>query len=303
MQFKVEPFDYLDSAKFVESWSAEDKALLYAVTGGIPLYLNKLKENENLETGIKNEFLKKNGSLYEEPRNLLMQELREPAVYNAIITAIAGGSSKLNEISTKVGEESKKVSKYLTTLNSLHLVKKELPIVGGQERSGLYRLNDNMFRFWYRFVLTNHTNIEAGMFDYVYKEKISPKLSEYLGHIFEDICIQYMVRQNKEMKLPFVFDKIGRWWGNNPILKRQDEIDLIAISNNSVIFGECKWKDTVGVDVLESLKEKSKVFNQFDKKHYYLFSKGSFTDTLKEIATKDDSISLIELSDIYNHLG
>jgi len=131
MQFKIEPFDYYDSARFFEGWNNEDKAFAYAVTGGIPLYLARLKNHGNIADGIKNEFLKKNGALYEEPRNLLMQELREPAVYNAIIKSIADGASKPNDIAMKAGEEGKKVSKYLTTLINLRFVKKETPVIGG----------------------------------------------------------------------------------------------------------------------------------------------------------------------------
>ena len=40
--------------------------------------------------------------LFEEPGNLLKQALREPALYNSIISSIAGGASRANEIATKV---------------------------------------------------------------------------------------------------------------------------------------------------------------------------------------------------------
>jgi len=298
-QFKIEPFDYYESAGFFESYSNEDKAIAYGVAGGIPLYLNKLKTSGTVEEGIKNEFLKKNGTLYEEPRNLLLQELREPAVYNAIIKSIAGGATKANDIAAKAGEESKKVSKYLSTLIALHLVKKELPAMNTQERNGLYRLSDNMFRFWYRFIMDNSMNIESGMADHVYKEKILPQLPEYMGFIFEDICIQYMKRQNKAFALPLVFDSIGRWWGNNPLEKREEEIDLLALSGKTAIFGECKWKGAVSTDVLNELRRKTEMFKQFDKKYFFLFSKGGFSGGLKTIAAQDKSIRLITLDEIY----
>jgi AAA+ ATPase superfamily predicted ATPase len=299
IQFKIEPFDYYESASFFASYSNEDKAVAYGVTGGIPLYLYRLKTNGSIEKGIKNEFLKKNGTLYEEPRNLLMQELREPAVYNAIIKSIANGATKLNDIAAMSGEDSKKVSKYLTRLISLHLVKKELPLMNTQERKSLYRLLDNMFRFWYRFVINNSMNIESGMFDHVYNEKILPWLSEYMGHIFEDICIQYMKRQNRARALPLVFDNIGRWWGNNPLERKQEEIDIIALSGKTAIFGECKWKNLVNVDILNSLKRKAEMFRQFEKKYYYIFSKGGFSESLQAMAAQDTHIRLISLDDIY----
>jgi hypothetical protein len=51
--------------------------------------------------------------LFEEPNNLLQQEVREPAIKNAIISAVATGSTKLSEISSKVGEETSACSAYL----------------------------------------------------------------------------------------------------------------------------------------------------------------------------------------------
>ena len=299
MQFKIEPFDYYDSAKFFSNFSNEDKALAYAVTGGIPLYLSKIKDQGNIVEGIKNEFLKRNGSLYEEPRNLLMQELRNPSIYNAIIKAIAGGATKPNEIAIKAGEESKKISKYLSTLINLHFVKKETPVIGGRERNGIYRLTDNMFRFWYKFVIENYMIIESGMSDYTYDERIQPRLSEYMGYIFEDICVQYIKRQNKNKKLPLVFDSIGRWWGNNPIEKRQEEVDLIAVAGKTAIFGECKWKDNTDTDVLNELKHKVEMFRQFNKKYYYIFAKGKFSAALKAAAVRDKNVRLFTLKDIY----
>ena len=299
-QLKIEPFDYYESALFYNSYSNEDKAIAYGITGGIPQYLYRLKSHKNIEESIKNEFLKKSGMLYEEPRNLLMQELREPAVYNTIIMSIAGGATQSNEIVTKSGEESKKISKYLTRLISLHLVKKELPVLNPRERNSIYRLSDNMFRFWYRFIINNSMLIESGMFDYIYNERILPQLSSYMGYIFEDICIQYMKRQNKVLALPYVFNNIGRWWGNNPLEKKQEEIDLIAWNGKSAIFGECKWKDIVGMDVLIDLKRKSLLFRQFNKKYYYIFSKGSFSESLKTTANQDKNIRLISLDDVYS---
>jgi AAA+ ATPase superfamily predicted ATPase len=300
MQFKIEPFDYLTSAKFFPKWSNEDKAVVYGIAGGIPLYLQKMSEYPNIADSVKNNFLKKNGSLFEEPKNLLLQELREPAVYNAIIKTIATGATRSNEIAIKAGEENNKVSKYLITLMSLHIIKKDLPVISSTERNGIYKLSDNMFKFWYKFVPNNNMNIELGMTDYVYDEKILPKLPDYMGHIFEDICIQYMKKQNKARALPFIFDKIGQWWGNNPESKSQEEIDVVATAEKSAIFGECKWtKELVGVELLNDVKRKSAIFNLFEKKYYYLFSKSGFTDNLQKIAKEENNIMLVSLNDIY----
>ena len=70
-----------------------------------------------------------------EQENLLKQELREPTVYNSIITAIAGGASRSNEISTKMNMESAVCAKYLKVLLDLGIIKKETPIT---EKGGTF---------------------------------------------------------------------------------------------------------------------------------------------------------------------
>lgn len=63
-------------------------------------------------------------SIFEEPNNLLRQELREPAIYNAVITAIATGSYKMNEISNKIDEDTSVCATYIKKLITFGIVKK-----------------------------------------------------------------------------------------------------------------------------------------------------------------------------------
>ena len=124
-QFKIEPLDYKETAVFHPNLSTEDNALIYGITGGVPHYINKLDVTGSMDEALLENFFDRSSYLYEEPGNLLKQELREPALYNAIIKAIAEGSSRMNEISTKTGEENSVVSKYLKTLMDLGIVKKK----------------------------------------------------------------------------------------------------------------------------------------------------------------------------------
>lgn len=299
-QFKIEPFDYYDSSKFFNEYSSEEKLLAYGIAGGIPQYLGNIQKEGDLFDGLLYNFFQKDGHLFEEPSSILKQELREPATYNSIIEAIAIGSTKINEISTKIGEENKKCSKYLKTLIDIHIVKKEFSVGEKQIRKGIYVLADNMFKFWYTFIPSNITNIEAGMGKIVIEKKVKPKINEYMGRVFEDICIQYMIRQNKKLALPFLFDSIGRWWGTNHEMKRQEEIDIVAKANNEYIFGECKWRnEKISVDVLYSLEEKSKLLN-CENKYFYIYSKSGFTTGLKELEKNRTDLELVNLSKILN---
>lgn len=298
-QFKIDPFDFFTSCEFFNNYSNDNKVLSYGILGGIPQYLDKFNYNLSIEENIKNSFFNKNSYFYDEPRNILKQELREPMFYNSIIEAIAKGSSKLNEISTKIGESSDKCSKYIKNLLELGILDKEIPL-GEKEtsRKTLYKIKDNMFRFWFKFVFGNTELIEQKKIDYIYENKVLPSISDYLGSVFEDICIQYLRRKNALDELPFIFESIGRWWGNNAIKKCEEEIDIICRNDTNIMFGECKWRnEPINMSVINSLMEKSNIFN-VPNKHYIFFSKSGFKMDVIEFAKVNDSITLITLDDM-----
>ena len=118
-QFKIQSLTYREITAFHPDLSATDQALLYGVTGGIPHYINKLDVEKDLDEALLENLFDASSYLFEEPENLLKQELREPAIYNSVIAAIAGGASRSNEISKKVGLESGVCAKYLKVLLDL----------------------------------------------------------------------------------------------------------------------------------------------------------------------------------------
>ena len=115
-QFKIQPFEFREACQYFNRLSDEDKALAYGILGGTPQYLLQLNDKISIEENIKNTYLNQSSSIYEEPQNLLKQEVREPAIYNAIIAAIASGYSKMSEISTKVGEDTSVCATYIKNL-------------------------------------------------------------------------------------------------------------------------------------------------------------------------------------------
>ncbi|PWJ92141.1 hypothetical protein C7380_10924, partial [Oceanotoga teriensis] len=174
-QMKINSFGFYDSIKFSKKYTKIDSVINYGILGGIPQYLNKFDYNLNIEGNIKENFLDSSSYLIEEPKNLLRQELREPAIYNSIIESVANGYTKISEIATKIQERPDKTSKYLNTLIELEIIEKEIPITEKiNSRKSIYKLKDNMFKFYYRFIFTNFSLIEQGMIDFVYDKKIKP---------------------------------------------------------------------------------------------------------------------------------
>ena len=297
-QFKISPFNFFESLPFLEAFEKEDKAILYGVTGGIPEYLNKINSSKSVKDNIIDLFLTTSGHFYEEPTNLLKQELREPSTYNGIIEAIADGASRLNEIATKCGMESNKCAKYLKSLMSLGIIKKELPITETVSKKSIYLLDDMMFRFWYRFVFSNMSGIVSGLGNGIYDYEVNGSLSAYMGLVFEEICKQYLLKEAKKNTLPFFPGKIGRWWGNNPKEKRQEEIDILTYRKNNALFCECKWSNApVDINLLTAAIEKTNLFN-YENVWIWLFSKTGFTDRLIDTVAKHDNVKLIQYNDM-----
>lgn len=297
-QFKVQPFEFGEACKYFANLSDEDKALAYGIVGGTPQYLLQMDDKLSIEENIKNTYLNPVSSIYEEPQNLLKQEVREPAIYNAIIAAIAGGYTKMSEISTKVGEDTSVCAIYIKNLVSLGIVKKETPYGEDFTRKTIYSIEDNMFRFWYRFVPENISIISRGATDIAYN-RIKPYLSDYMGAVFEEICKQYLWTLLLNGKSAIDFTDIGRWWGTNPKTKTQVEIDIMGTADkNTALFGECKWtNEKIDLGVLESLVEKSELFH-YHNKHYYLFAKSGFTKGCVEKANEMGNVMLVSYEEM-----
>lgn len=297
-QMKILPFDFADTCQYFERFSDEDKALIYGIVGGTPQYLLQMDDRLSVEDNIKNTFLNPTSSLFEEPENLLKQEVREPALYNAIITAIATGASRMAEISTKVGEDTSVCATYLKNLIALGLVQKETPYGGKNSRKSIYMIADNMFRFWYRFVPENHSIIARGAEELAYK-RIEPHLSDYMGKVFEEICKQYLWRLLLNGKSSVEFKELGRWWGTDPSTRSQTEIDIMGEQDKSTaLFGECKWtNEKVDVGVLETLIKRSCLF-RYPNIRLYIFAKSGFTKGCIEMADAMGNVELVTYKEI-----
>ncbi len=301
-QMKITPFDFEECCTYLSRLSDEDKALVYGIVGGTPQYLLQMSDKLSVEENIKNTYLNPTSFLYEEPVSLLKQEVREPAIYNAIITAIATGASRMSEIATKVGESTTTCTAYIKNLINLGIIKRETPYGEKTSKKTIYSIEDNMFYFWYRFVLENSSVIARGAANLVYK-RIETQFSDYMGRIFEEICTQYLWKQLLLGNMPIEFISLGRWWGNDPRKKSQTEIDIMGEQDsNSAIFAECKWRnENVDLDVLETLIERSGLFH-YTKIHYFLFSKTGFTKGCMEKAKEMENVTLVKYEDIISSM-
>lgn len=298
-QFKIQALTYKEMTVFHPELCLEDQALLYGITGGVPHYINKLDVEDTLDDALLENLFNTSSYLFEEPENLLKQELREPAVYNSIISAIAGGSTRANEVATKVGLESGVCSKYLKVLLDLGILKRETPIAEKPGKKTIYAIDDNFFRFWYRFVPRNMSAISAGRIGQIYTQAVKRYFSDYMGLVFEKMCQEYLLRYADN--LPILLSEVGQWWGADPKERKEVQIDIVGtpVEGKEYIIGSCKYKnEKIGVDELELIRHYASVFGRGNKYHYYIFSKGGFTSALQKLGEQGE-VRLLTLDDIY----
>ena len=298
-QFKIQALTYREITEFHPELKAADQALLYGVTGGIPHYINKLDVESNLDEALLDNLFSTSSYLFEEPENLLKQELREPAIYNSVISAIAAGASHSNEISTKVGLESGVCAKYLKVLLDLGILKKETPITEKPGKKTIYAIDDNFFRFWYRFVPRNMSVISAVRMRLIYEQAVKRFYPDYMGLVFEKMCQEYLLRYAKD--LPILLSNVGQWWGTDSKTRREVQIDIVGapVDGNEYLIGSCKYRnEKIGIEELELLRRYAAVFRQNGIFHYYIFSKGGFTQALLE-AEMQGEVTLLTLEDLY----
>lgn len=133
------------------------------------VFYGRRRVGKSMDENFVSLFFDDSGRLFDEPTNLLKQEMKEPASYHSIISVIAGGASRLNEIATSTGLESGGCSNQISSLIKLRIVKKEYPLTEPNSRKTIYRLEDSMFLFWYRFVRPNINGIIRGVGAHLYE--------------------------------------------------------------------------------------------------------------------------------------
>lgn len=295
IQLKQIPFSYYH--EFHPNKSYRELIEMYAVTGGVPKYIELFRENDDIYHAIDACVLSRSGYLYDEPYFLLQQEVTEIGSYFSVIRAIAAGNSKLSAISTALEIKATSLTKYLKTLIDLDILEREVPITeNNPERSkkGLYKIKDNYLRFWFAFVYPNRSFIESEHSDIVMSKIKKSLVKNHIAFVYEDVCKERMWQLNAEGSWPFNFSKLGRYWD------AQTKIDIAALDpeGKNLILGECKyWQEPVGVDVLRSLEAKTNAVSwerNGRKVWYVLFSISGFTDELKALAAARDDVMLCE---------
>jgi AAA+ ATPase superfamily predicted ATPase len=247
------PYPYLRELLEVDDIQAIEE---YSVWGGVPRYWELRAKEETLPEAIRYNLLSTNGTLYEEPMRLFLDDLSQTTQAETILSVIGNGCHRLSEIAARLGKKSTDLGNPLNILMQLGYVERELPFGENIKNSKktLYHIADPFMDFYYRFIIPNRSLIGLGHTVRV-EQRIMTEFSRYVSMHWEKLCRDAV--SGNEL-LGHVWDVAARWWGNASETERL-ELDVVALSEDKkhLLVGECKWTKGENVAFLmQQLREK-----------------------------------------------
>lgn len=247
---------YIEEALHIKG---EDAIKEYAVWGGIPRYWELRESCENFEDALWHNVFSIDGVLYDEPAQLLQDDMKDIVKAATLLSFIALGAHRISEIASRAGEVATNLSRPLWKLIELGLIEKEIPF-GVEERNSkktLYRISDQFLAFYYRFVVPNRSFVNLDRKKPI-EIDLQTGLNVFISSYWEKVCREAITGNELYGKL---FGKASRWWGSVKWEKdvRQIEVDVVAdsLDGTTMLIGECKWTNPENASVLMAeLKDK-----------------------------------------------
>lgn len=296
-QIRLKQIPFAHYHEFFEGRTNNELLPFYAVTGGVPKYIETFRGYTDIYEAIEENVLNSQSFLYEEPFFLLQKEVSEIGSYFSLIKAIAAGNRKLADIAANLGLKQTGLTKYLKVLTDLDLIEREVPVTETapeKSKSGLYRLTDNFIAFWFKLVYPYRAYLEKGETKFVLSQIKKGFVQNYASFVYEDVCREKMWELSAASFWDFHFDKVGRYWG-----AKAGEIDIVALDSagEDLVLGECKYTSSPkGLSVLHALQERADAMLKLTnakRVQYVIFGTAGFTQGLTEKA-QEGNVRLIE---------
>ena len=287
-QIKLSPFPYSEIGAFLPKYSAEERMVVYALVGGVPWYLSFFDSEKSLKENIIDNLLNPYAVLSKECTLLFAEEFDSPVTYYDIISAISKGHNRVGEIASEAGLETSRVSVLLKELILLEVVERITPIDDPKSKRAIYKIKDHYLRSYFRFIYPDYVEVASRDYDTVY-EGIMSGMDDYLGHIFEDACSEFIGRTCRN---------VGTWWGTDPTSRKKEELDIAALGKGTIVLCECKYRsEPMEKGDIETLIRRSKLVKSSLARELMAFSRSGFTDGARRCA-ESNGVILHTLEDI-----
>lgn len=293
----VGPMLFSDAIKILDGFSFIDKAKYLAIFGNRPYYLEKLNKKKDFDSNIMDLCFDNTSILIDAPNMTLPVGYSSNSTYVSILLAISNRKHKIKEISDSLHIDDKSISTYLRRMLDSEVIEKK-EMFNGNKKSVYYEISDPFIRLFYNVIFMNLYDIEKGYKNEIYNINKN-KIDKIIEHGFEDVTNSYIHELNINNMLPHIYHDIKNYKVANSSLGRSIEIDGVSESfdKKNLLIIEAKFRDKdISLETYNHLKESASIFKGYKTIDYYLISKKSFANNIKDI--NDPHLHLISLKEM-----
>jgi len=292
----LKQMDYYESALFYPNMTNEDKVRIYSVFGGVPYYNRLVDDKKSAKENIIDLIASPGARLENEVSMYLNTEISKIVNANEVFEALARGFSRFSDIlSQSHVSSSPTLADVLDKLMRMEIVEKKAPIndENNKKKSGYY-ICDNLSLFYYRYIFKYSSQLKIMDPEMFYDKYVEKDFEEsYVPHRFEEICTQYLIRQNRLGAIEPVIEKIGKYYYDDPKTRTNGEFDVVTLDDKGYVFYEVKFrKKKTSKEVIENEINQVKATGLNCYK-YVFFARAGFT------AKETEEIKFIELKEIF----
>lgn len=239
----VHPFRPHEAALMLPELAPKDRALVWGLVGGIPLYLARWDQGSSIRENLRRLVCTPGGLLLTAGELSLATDLDSGDLSRQVLFAISRGRTKHGEIADAVRTEP---ARALERLVDLRIVERLAPVTENPRRTRqrIYRIADNFLAFWLGVVDRYRPEIERGLGESILSVLLSD-LDDHLGSIWEEAFRMHLRLLAERGELGDGIVAIGSFWttADPPV-----EIEAVALAGRgrtAVMIGEAKWSRQV----------------------------------------------------------
>ncbi len=256
LSLMLHPFRPHEAAQMLPRLSPADRALVWGIVGGMPLYLEWWNESESVRSNLARLACTPGGLLLTEGELVLATEGDRGELGRHVLHAIASGRTKFNEIEAAVRADPGRV---LDRLVSLRLVERMVPVTEDPRRTRrrVYRIADNFLAFWLGVLDRYRGEIERGLGKSILPVLIA-SLNDHMGGPWEEAFRTHLRRLADGKTLGDDIVAVGPFWTAEADPGEIDAVALAGRSRTAVAVGEAKWAKRVdGARIRRTLERKA----------------------------------------------